>query len=128
MKILNLEQFLAKRGLNHKVIVGTRFAGDRKGKPSQDRFYIINSSLEEIKAVKKVWTKGVHTKAVMDALGKYDIHETKTIFTETIEEAMGHIFAEGKNAYSAYLNRYKDEEVETDKVSKKFMKLFKENS
>jgi len=127
MKTKNLEQFLQGRGLNYKAIVGPRWKNDEaKGKPSEDRFYIINSSLEEKKSVRSVWTKGKFTPAVEKALNEFDLHETKVMYSHDYEEIRKAIFAEGEKAYNAYMLRDdRKGEEKMDKVSKDFEKMIK---
>ena len=129
MKILNLEQFLQQRGLNYKVVIGPRWESkDADGKISEDRFYIIDSSLETKKTVRSVWKKGEWSAAVSKALDEFDLHETKIIYSHDLDAVKKQILAEGEKAYNAYVIRQKrmDENVTSEKLSTSFKKLLKE--
>ena len=127
MKTKNLEQFLQDRGLNYKVVVGPRWnSNEVKGKPSEDRFYIINSSLEEIKTVRSVWVKGKFSTSVDKALKEFDLHETGIMYTHDFQEVRKTIFAEGEKAYNVYMLRDdRKGEEKMDKMSKNFEKMIK---
>jgi hypothetical protein len=128
-KIQNLEQFLTARGLNYKVVVGPRHASeDADGKPSEDRFYIINSSLETVKSVRSVWKKGEWSSYVTKAIEAFDLHETKMTYSHDLKAAKQTILAEGEKAYNAYVIRQQriDKNTKADKVSKEFSKIIKE--
>ena len=129
MEIQNLEQFLEARGLNYKIVIGPRWESEAaEGKLSEDRFHVINSSLETKKTVRSVWKKGEWSAAVSKALVEFDIHETKIIYSHDLKVVKKQILSEGEKAYSAYVIRQKriDGNVEVDDNSKKFEKLLKE--
>lgn len=131
MKIQNLEQFLEARGLNYKVVIGPRWENEgAEGKQSEDRFYIINSALEQKKSVRGVWKKGEFSPAVEKALKEFDLHETKMIYSHDIDSVKRAILAEGEKAYNAYVIRQKrmteDEKTTSSKLSKEFSKMIKD--
>lgn len=124
MNTKNLEQFLQVRGLNYKVIVGPRWKDKEVGKPSEDRFYIINSVLETKKNIRSVWKKGKFSPSVEIALKEFDLHETKMIYSHDLKEVQKSILAEGEKAYKAYMMRDERKgEDKMDKLSKDFDKM-----
>jgi hypothetical protein len=130
VKILNLEQFLQNRGLEYMVVIGPQWENeDAKGKQSEDRFYILDSALEQNHYVRSVWRKGEFSSAVQSALDEFDRHETKMSYSHDIDLVKKKIFAEGEKAYNAYIIKQKREHgdnLKSDKTSAKFKKLIKE--
>jgi len=129
MKIQNLEQFLESRGLEYMVVVGPQWKNEEaKGKPSEDRFYVLDSSLDQKHYVRSVWRKGTFSSAVENAIDEFDRHETKVIYSHDLNAVKKQILAEGEKAYGAYVIRQKriDENVKSDKVSKDFTKKLKD--
>ena len=130
VKILNLEQFLEARGLEYMVVVGPQWENeDAKGKQSEDRFYILDSSLDQKHYVRSVWRKGEFSSAVQSAIDEFDRHETKMSYSHDIDTVKKEIFAMGVKAYNAYVIKQKrnsGDNITTPKMSTKFKKLNKE--
>jgi len=130
VNILNLEQFLEARGLEYMMVIGPQWESEEaKGKISEDRFYVLDSSLEKRHYVRSVWRKGEFSSSVQSAIDEFDRHETKMSYSHDIDAVKKMIFAEGEKAYNAYVIKQKrthGDNVKTDKMSTKFKKLIKE--
>jgi len=126
-KILNLEEFLIQRGLEYAVVIGPQWESEEvKGKSSEDRFYVLNSAIEQIHYVRSVWRTGEFSSAVQTAMDEHDRHETKVYYSHDMDSVKRSILAEGIKAYSAYVIKQKrihGEDIETDFMSKEFKKI-----
>lgn len=129
VNILNLEQFLENRGIEYMMVIGPQWESEETtGKPSEDRFYVLDSSLEKKHYVRSVWRKGEFSSSVQSALDEFDRHETKMSYSHDIDTVKQTIFSEGEKAYNAFVIREKrehGENITTNKVSTKFKKLIK---
>lgn len=128
VKILNLEEFLIRRGLEYPVVIGPRWEEDTKGKPSDDRFYVLNSAAEQVQYIRSVWRKGEFSSGVQSAIDEYDRHEINIRYSHDMDSVKKSILLEGLKAYRAYVIREKrthGDNVTSTKLSDNFKKLIK---